>query len=653
MSLQNLKDAIMKCFGCSVAVAMFALAGAADDKTVMASSFGWNAEDSTAALQAAFDSGARKVVIDRQAGDWITRPLFITNSNIEVVLADGVVLKAKRGEYRGKSECLIRITGKARNVVLRGEGKATLAMNKADYLDPKNNYSFSEWRHAVSILSAQDVTVKDLAILSSGGDGIYVNGPKGVTLENLVIRDHNRQGMSPISVTDMTVRRCSFNDTFGAPPQCGIDMEPNKESNRFVNVVYEDCEFNGNNSHGIDLYFGHFTARTKPVSIVFRRCKAYGNRNSGVSFMAGNPSLMEERGQVKGTVRFEDCTFANNGAEALKLLNHSTNGMDISFADCVFDVRGSKAESAILFSNNRYLGDFGGISFERCTVKLDEGRKVCIFEAQRGIGIGGKLAGELAVERNGKREMFDLGAFSAKHVPQPDLVVRFKATNVKFTELKAASCNLPEKGRFTPFVRKPFVYVVAVPGAGEYKIRFNSRKVRKGGTETLGGVVQLFDRAGTDLGKFDVTLGDFEYTLKANVANVYRFEVSQRNSAIVRMACDGAAGALLADSPVSLFKGRNVSLDFCVPAEAETVSARINPAEPVQAALVDASGNTVASMPHQTKPAIFKVKRAKTAMDEVWRLKFVRIDEDMSFQIGVDGIPLVSVDTEGVIVRKQ
>ena len=163
----------------------------------------------------------------------------------------------------------------------------------------------------------------------------------------------------------------------------------------------------------------------------------------------------------------------------------------------------------------------------------------------------------------------------------------------------------------------------------------------------------MFDRAGTDLGKFDVTLGDFEYTLKANVANVYRFEVSQRNSAIVRMACDGAAGALLADNPVYLFNGRNVSFGFCVPAGAETVSARINPAEPVQAVLLDASGNTVASMPYQTKPAIFKVKRAKTAMDEVWRLKFVRIDEDMSFQIGVDGIPLVSVDTEGVIVRKQ
>ena len=86
-------------------VALCSLVAAGADKVVNASSFGWDAEDSTAALQAAFDSGARKVVIDRQAGDWVTRPLFITNSNIEVVLADGVTLKAKRGEFYAKGDC--------------------------------------------------------------------------------------------------------------------------------------------------------------------------------------------------------------------------------------------------------------------------------------------------------------------------------------------------------------------------------------------------------------------------------------------------------------------------------------------------------------------------------------------------------------------
>ena len=87
------------------AAAVFGMFPALAADCVNASSFGWNAEDSTAALQAAFDSGARKVVIDRQAGDWISRPLFITNSNIEVVLADGVRRCRRRsdGGYAGAS----------------------------------------------------------------------------------------------------------------------------------------------------------------------------------------------------------------------------------------------------------------------------------------------------------------------------------------------------------------------------------------------------------------------------------------------------------------------------------------------------------------------------------------------------------------------
>ena len=271
---------------------------------------------------------------------------------------------------------------------------------------------------------------------------------------------------------------------------------------------------------------------------------------------------------------------------------------------------------------------------------------------QRGIGIGGKIVGMLAVERGENRETFDFNAFAGKYVPHPELVVRFKSTTVDYGTLKSASSSLPEKGKFTPYIRRPFVYVVAVPDAGEYKIRFNSRKVRKGGKETLGAVVQMLDRAGTDLGKFDVPVGDFEYTLKARGANVYRFEVSQRNSAIIRMACDSAAGALLADSPVSLFTGQNESFYFCVPAEADTVLVRINPAEAVQAKLLNASGDVVAEMPYETKQAIFKVKREKMTSDEVWQLKFVKIQEDMSFQIGVGAIPLGSVDTESVIGRR-
>lgn len=625
----------------------------ATEKTVKASSFGWNAGDATAALQAAFDSGARKVVIDRQAEDWITRPLFITNSNIEVVLADGVAVRAKKGEFRHRYDCLLKITGGASNVVVRGEGKAVLAMNKSDYMHPETGYPFSEWRHGIAIWSARDVTVRNLEILTSGGDGVYVNGPTGVTLEDLTVKGHNRQGISPISVTRMTVRRCSFSETVGTAPQCGIDMEPNKEKQHFVDVVYEDCVFNANRSHGICLYFGAFTARTTPVSVTFRRCRSQGNGNCGLSFMTGNPRNIVLHSQVKGTVRFEDCEFSGNSAEALKIMNHSTSGMDISFAGCVFDARGSRSGSAILFTNSQYPGDFGGLTFDRCSVLLDEGKTVCDFEAMRGIGIAGRLKGRLAVDRGGKKETFDLSAFAAKHVPRPELVVRFDTEQLDFRDVEAKGVMQPGKSVFTPYMRKPFVYVLAVPAAGEYKVRFKSYRVLKRGVEAVAAVVQLLDRSGTDLGRFDVPVGDFVYTLKANGPNVYRFETTLRDRIAVRVACDDAPGALHTVKPVHLYHGSGTRFRFCVPADAETVSVNITPQEPVEVELLNAAGKTVERMPYQRRRCIMQVKRPKSAADEVWTLRFVKIDEDMTFQVGGDVVPLVSVEPLPVLGVKQ
>jgi hypothetical protein len=525
-------------------------------------------------------------------------------------------------------------------------------MRKDEYMDSERGYPFSEWRHAVSILSANNVTIRDLEILTSGGDGIYVNGPKGVILENLIVKGHNRQGISPISVTDMTVRKCSFNDTIGTAPQCGIDMEPNDEKNHFVNVMYEDCVFNGNKSHGICLYFGAFTSRSHPVSVTFRRCKAYGNGNCGLSFMTGSPRNIIMHSQVKGTVSFEKCEFSGNIAEALKIVNHSTSGMNISFSDCMFDARGSKSECAILFSNSQYPGDFGGLTFDRCSVQLDKGLKVCAFEALRGIGIAGKLKGTLAVDCDGEKTSFDLGVFAAKHEPHPEQVVHFDVRQVNFREIEAKGTLESSKTIFSPYIRKPFVYVLAVPSAGEYKVHFSSYRVLKRGLEKVGAIVQLLDKAGTDLGRFEVPVGDFEYTIKANGPNVYRFETTLRDRIAIKVGSADAPGALLASNPVHLYHGNDIRFRFCVPSTAETISVNISPQEPVQAELINASGEIIERMPYQSKRCIMSVKRQKTIADEMWTLRFVKIDEDTTFQVGGDALPLVSVEPSPLIGLK-
>ena len=85
---------------CGVLLAAAVAAVMPPGGTVRASEFGFDPADSTRFLQAALDSGARTVVLDRQAGPWVTLPL-LARSNTEVVVEPGVELVAKRGEFRG------------------------------------------------------------------------------------------------------------------------------------------------------------------------------------------------------------------------------------------------------------------------------------------------------------------------------------------------------------------------------------------------------------------------------------------------------------------------------------------------------------------------------------------------------------------------
>lgn len=104
----------------------------AADETVVASSFGYDAADATDCLQKAINSGAKRVVVDRQAGPWLVRPITL-RSNLELVLQEGVEIIAKAGEFKSKGETLITAQN-AENIVIRGEGEgATLRMRKKDY----------------------------------------------------------------------------------------------------------------------------------------------------------------------------------------------------------------------------------------------------------------------------------------------------------------------------------------------------------------------------------------------------------------------------------------------------------------------------------------------------------------------------------------
>ncbi|HOG50519.1 MAG TPA: hypothetical protein PKY10_08015, partial [Lentisphaeria bacterium] len=97
-----------------------------------ASWWGFDREDSTDALQAAIDSGVPTLIIDKMPSPWIARPLFLA-SNQTIIFQEGAVLEAKRGDFLGIRDSLLKAEEQS-NITITAKGKgALLRMHIADY----------------------------------------------------------------------------------------------------------------------------------------------------------------------------------------------------------------------------------------------------------------------------------------------------------------------------------------------------------------------------------------------------------------------------------------------------------------------------------------------------------------------------------------
>ena len=628
------------CALCIATVSVVTLRANADE--VRASEFGWSSEDSTDALQAAIDSGAERVVVDRQEGDWFVRPISLRRSNQEVVVADGVTVRAKKGEFRALNDSLISIPRGVSNVTLRGEGRATLAMRKADYRN-RALYASSQWRHAVFIFGAKNVLVRDLEILSSGGDGVYVGkNAENVRLENLMCRDHHRQGISVTSAKGLKVSRCVFADTHGTPPQCGLDIEPNGVGDRLEDIVFEECEFRGNALHGIQLWLDQLSSTSRPVSIAFRRCRAHSNGRAGALVSSGT---------AKGKVLFEECVFDGNRGEALAVGQHKTGGLTVTVRDSLMDAHGS-SRPAVSFSNGSHLADFGGIAFEKVRVVPGLGGGVR-YDGTTGTGL------DTATIKGGYSENQKGGSwrdisFSDLAKAYPTNAVELKAlrdfpvAEVNFRKAK----SLPDaatlaKPAATRNFRRKFTFVQYVPSAGEWPVVFRTSSIlgRKFRTS-----VRVRDTAGTEVDAFTIN-GPSIVTniLRTTERGAMRYEVDC-GGGLVSVESRWPGQGVLAGPWVHPYCGSGSRYFFAVSPGSDPVRVLVRPQEPCSARLVAPDGSVVAEKPYDTNQSLLEAKREATDKTAVWALEFPRIEEDVDFRIGAPAMPVVSTDASAVLL---
>jgi len=385
--------------------------------------WGFNAEDATGALQAAIDSGAKAVTVPYMGAPWVVRPIKL-RSNLELIFEPGVLVLAKKGEFKGGGDSLFRATDMT-DITVRGYG-ATLRMRKKDYQSA--DYEKAEWRMGFSFTGCKRILVEGVRVESSGGDGFYIGATKNnpwcedVTLRNCVCHDHHRQGLSVISAQNLLVENCVFSGTEGTAPQAGVDLEPNGDGERLVNCLFRNCIMQDNAGSGILIYLKPLTNASEPVSIRFENCVVRMgspgmtmddfsdiNMKGGAGITIG--ALRDEGPQ--GLIEFVTCTTENTAEESVLLYEKSAKAALVRFENCKFNqswVAANRGYSGlrvpILLKGRRadVAVDLGGVELAGCQV-FDTIRRPAIAYVPGPSDIGlrdlsGTLTAHAPVEAN-------------------------------------------------------------------------------------------------------------------------------------------------------------------------------------------------------------------------------------------------------------
>eukprot|EP00947_MAST-08B_sp_MAST-8B-sp1_P002402 g2402.t1 len=334
--------------------------------------------------------------------------LVANTSNQVVTLAPGLELRGflnatfypSTGSTpsRGYSPALVTLDIAAENFTLLGSG-ATL-------------------REITAVASGTNTRVENVSIVDPGWDGLYVRGAVGLTLKGVNFDRPYRNGISVIDAVDMLAEDCVFSNSFPngtgrVSPMAGVDLEPNRYTDRLSNITFRRCKALNNSGAGFQVFLAGLNGSSMPVSARFEDCfvggvgfKPYGTVVScGYYFNAfgGNGaagSISVVGGSVRGTASFGAAVYA-----------HGANDPLVSFDGVSFQnvaVRPGAFEPKLGFSNGPLaiaaLGStmnghsLGGVSFKNVVVKDDLERPVLVVVGGS-KGSVGDVAGDITLER--------------------------------------------------------------------------------------------------------------------------------------------------------------------------------------------------------------------------------------------------------------
>jgi hypothetical protein len=237
-----------------------------------------------------------------------------------------------------------------------------------------------EFGMGIYMRNSTDVTINGGLITKCWGDGLYlgqqssVGGSYNITLNNLIVDENRRNGISVISVDGLYANNCTFSNTNGTDPQCGIDIEPNNDACYARNIVFNGCKLDSNAKAGFTCNFMLCTnSYTKDISISFNNCSANGNESGFEVSRLIYP--------YSGSINFTDCVITNSSYNGFKLRRLHKDGVKVNIinplivdwnrAGTIYDADGSAIQGNNLLADSTPTAGFGSLNIVDPIFKLN------------------------------------------------------------------------------------------------------------------------------------------------------------------------------------------------------------------------------------------------------------------------------------------
>ncbi len=612
-----------------------------------ASWWGFDEKNATSCLQRAINSGVERLIIDDTGSPWYIDPIQLAG-NQQIIIGENVTVCARPGGFKGINDVLFTAEHK-NNIVISGGEKSLITMNKTDYQD-LSKYKKSEWRHALSFLSCENVTVKDLTITRSGGDGIYIgrsnNGElascKNVRIENARFLDNHRQGISVITVENLLLRNVDASNTEGTLPQSGIDFEPNRPDECLINCVVENCKFNNNAGCGIEFFLVHLSDQSRPVSITIKNSEICNNLNN-IIFRRRTTGETA----VHGKVEFIDCRIANvQGGNVI--LNDTGNNFSALMRNCM--IKNSDKNPAITVAGSNTLGDaVGNIIFDNVKIISRNAQPPIKFVIAKGTTLAENITGNLLI--NGQK--YALSQVVEKAANASNKLQRLVPAVLSDIQLLTAQKTAASAGNFGDVSFRKSVTLLLRMQAGT-KADFDIAGSQLGANNSEPDIEVIAPNA-AKIKTFRIAPDGVKrnYSFNASADGIYQVKLHPHNQ-VLRVFPNVPAQGLMMDAEskqYEMFKpdGR---LFFQVPKGVSGFSLVVSGevGEYLDCALYDPRGKVLQEVKHFNNPTVFSGHRSNIVKSEIYSIGFSNAVEDVKLSLMKPLLPVVSQNSKNMLV---